>query len=90
MATHPSLTPAPTEVLDRPTEVVTEDGDHDKMAHIVYPKEKILEAAVTGAPCFALCGKAWVPNANPDRYGVCPTCIEIFEEVMGRPWPGRR
>lgn len=66
------------------------DRDHERMAHIVYPKEKILEAAVTGVPAVALCGKVWVPDRNPDSLDVCPTCVEVFEGSMGRPWPGRR
>jgi hypothetical protein len=66
------------------------DGDHEKNAHIVYPKEKILEASVTGTPVIALCGKVWVPNRDPERFPVCPTCIEVFEATLGRPWPGRR
>ncbi len=57
------------------------DGDHERMAHIVYPKEKILEAAVTGAPVFALCGKVWVPGRDPGRYPVCPECREIYESI---------
>lgn len=69
---------------------VTDDGDHDRFAHIVYPKEKILEAAVTGTPVIAMCGKVWVPNRDPDRYGVCGTCVETFERVLGRPWPFRK
>jgi Protein of unknown function (DUF3039) len=66
------------------------DGDHERLAHIVYPKEKILEAAVTGTPVFALCGKVWVPNRNPDQYAVCQGCIDMFEKALGRRWPGRR
>lgn len=66
------------------------DGDHERNAHIVYPKDKIVEAAVTGTPVIALCGKVWVPNRDPERFPVCPTCIEVFEAVLGRPWPGRR
>lgn len=66
------------------------DGDHERQAHIVYPKEKILEAAVTGTPVIALCGKVWVPNRNPDNFSVCQGCIEAFEAALGRPWPGRR
>ena len=37
-------------------------------------------AADEPGPVQALCGKKWVPNRNPDRYPVCPTCKEIFEK----------
>ena len=26
---------------------------------------------------MALCGKVWIPNRDPSRYPVCPTCKEI-------------
>jgi hypothetical protein len=66
------------------------DGDHERCAHIVYPKDKIVEATVTGTPVTALCGKVWVPNRDPERFPVCQGCIEAFESLLGRPWPGRR
>lgn len=59
---------------------VTDDGDHDRFSHYVK-KEKIVESAVTGKPVRALCGKKWTPNANPERYPVCPTCQEIYEKL---------
>jgi hypothetical protein len=73
------------DVLDRELEKLldderTDDGDHDKFSHYV-PKDKILESAVTGKPVRALCGKKWLPNANPDRFPVCPTCKEIYEKL---------
>jgi hypothetical protein len=82
------------------------EGEHDRMAHIVLPEfgpgpdgrpvvvrdaaTIITEAMVMGTPVQALCGKMWVPDRNPDNHGVCPTCIEVFEAAMGRPWTGRR
>lgn len=73
------------DVLDRELEKLIEDenvddGDHDKFSHYV-PKDKIVESAVTGKPVRALCGKKWLPNANPDRFPVCPTCKEIYEKL---------
>ncbi|MEN9740467.1 MAG: hypothetical protein RLZ72_733 [Actinomycetota bacterium] len=73
------------DVLDRELEKLlederTDDGDHDKFSHYV-PKDKILESAVTGKPVRALCGKKWLPNSNPDRFPVCPTCKEIYEKL---------
>jgi Protein of unknown function (DUF3039) len=56
------------------------DGDHERFSHYVR-KEKIVESAVTGDPVIALCGKVWVPNRDPKRYPVCPTCKEIYESM---------
>lgn len=58
----------------------TDDGDHDRFSHYVQ-KEKIVESAVTGKPVHALCGKKWLPNANPDRFPICPTCQEIYAKL---------
>ncbi len=74
-----------TDLLDRELEQLlndelTEDGDHDKFSHYV-PKNKIVESAVTGKPVRALCGKKWTPNANPERFPVCPSCKEIYEKM---------
>ncbi len=67
------------------------DGDHERMAHIVLegfkPEEgkvipvgpSVVEGIVNGTAVRALCGKVWVPNRNPRRYPVCPTCREIAE-----------
>jgi len=75
-----------TDVLDRELEKLLNDeqldeGDHDRFSHYVR-KEQILESAVTGKPVRALCGKKWLPNANPDRFPVCPACKEIYENVL--------
>lgn len=75
-----------TSVLDRQLEELLEEeqtqdpGDHDKFSHYV-PKDKIMESAVTGKPVRALCGKKWLPNSNPDRFPVCPTCKAIYEKM---------
>lgn len=73
------------DVLDRELQELIEDeflddGDHDKFSHYV-PKDKIVESAVTGKPVRALCGKKWLPNANPDRFPICPACKEIYEKM---------
>ncbi|CAG7845243.1 hypothetical protein USB125703_01501 [Pseudoclavibacter triregionum] len=75
-----------TALLDRELEQLLEEeqldeGDHDKFSHYVR-KEKILESAVTGKPVRALCGKKWLPNSNPDRFPVCPTCKDIYENLL--------
>ena len=82
----PSLTPSPvpslnpglasTDLLEREEELTHEDGDHERFAHYVL-KEKIVESAVTGKAVKALCGKKWVPNRDPEKFPICPTCKEI-------------
>jgi hypothetical protein len=54
------------------------DGDHERFSHYA-PKDKIVEAMVTGTPIKALCGKVWVPSRDPKKFPVCPTCKEIWE-----------
>jgi hypothetical protein len=74
-----------------------DDGDHDRMAHIVlegYTPTKgrkkgkyvsagpsVVEGIVNGTAVRALCGKEWVPGRDPKRYGLCPTCKEIAESM---------
>jgi hypothetical protein len=70
-----------------------DDGDHDRMAHIVLegytPKKgdfisagpSVVEGIVNGTAVRALCGKEWVPGRNPKRYGLCPTCKEIAQSM---------
>jgi hypothetical protein len=70
-----------------------DDGDHDRMAHIVLegykPKESefvstgpsVVEGMVNRTAVRALCGKEWVPGRDPGRYGLCPTCKEIAEAM---------
>ncbi len=65
-----------TTVLD-PTLADTDEGDHDRFSHYVR-KADIMRANIDGVPAVALCGKKWIPNRNPDRFPVCPTCKEIF------------
>jgi hypothetical protein len=52
-------------------------GDHDRFAHYVR-KEDIVRANVDGVEVIALCGKKWIPNRDPNRYPICPTCQEIM------------
>ncbi|HEY6427742.1 MAG TPA: DUF3039 domain-containing protein [Acidimicrobiales bacterium] len=74
-----------------------DEGDHDRMAHIVLegfsPKEgehageyvsagpSVVEGMVNRTAVRALCGKEWVPGRDPARYGLCPTCKEIAESL---------
>ena len=77
MAGIPDLeTVTPTQTVVEPT---LDEGDHDRFSHFAR-KADIVESAVTGRRVVALCGKVWVPNRNPDRYPMCPTCRDIFEQ----------
>ncbi len=62
--------------------VSTDDGDHERFAHYA-PKDKVMEAMVTGTPVTALCGKKWVPSRDPKKFPVCPECKEIWESLPG-------
>ena len=64
------------DVLVRPKSSNTDEGDHERFSHFVR-KDQIVESAVTGKPVIALCGKKWVPNRDPQKFPICPTCKEI-------------
>jgi hypothetical protein len=55
-----------------------DSGDHDRFAHYV-DKNETTKALVDGLPVIALCGKVWVPSRDPNKYRVCPTCKELYE-----------
>lgn len=76
----PLLEPAIIPDVDRPTEVV-EEGDHEKMTHIVTPASAVTEAYITGKPVRALCGKLWTPTRDPSKFPRCPTCDEVLAEI---------
>lgn len=57
-----------------------EDGDKDKFSHYV-PKDQLESAIFNGTPCIALCGKAWVPTRDAERFPVCPECKEAWEAL---------
>jgi Protein of unknown function (DUF3039) len=71
------------------SEPALDDGDHERMTHIVLegfkPKRggfvssgtSVVEGMVNATPVRALCGKEWVPGRDPGRYPLCPTCKEI-------------
>jgi hypothetical protein len=65
------------DIEERTRPTPTDDGDHDRMSHIVLPASAVTEALITGKPCTALCGKTWVPSRDPKRYPLCPTCRDI-------------
>lgn len=78
--------------MDERPVVAPPDTEQDEPveAHIVYPKNAITEAIVLGTPVTALCGYTWVPHRDPDTKPVCGLCVDEFEKVTGRRWPGRR
>jgi hypothetical protein len=69
------------------------EEDHERMSHIVLegfrPSDdefvragpSVVEGIVNGTPVRALCGKTWIPNRNPKRYPLCPTCKEIAQQM---------
>ncbi|HIV57409.1 MAG TPA: DUF3039 domain-containing protein [Candidatus Stackebrandtia faecavium] len=71
-------------ILDERTEsdYRYDEGDEDKFAHYV-PKDKLMDAMVSGKPIRALCGKLWVPSRDPERFPLCPRCQEIYETMKG-------
>ena len=69
-----------TETVIEPRLTDGDEGEHDRFAHYVR-KADIVRSAVEGVPVVALCGKKWIPNRNPDKYPVCPTCKEIYETL---------
>ena len=57
-----------------------EEGDHERFSHYVK-KHLILESAFTGKPVKALCGKLWTPGRDPEKFPVCPTCKDVYEQM---------
>jgi len=72
------------ELLESCEQSELESGDHERFAHYVK-KEKIVESAVTGKPVTALCGKRWIPNRDPKKFPICPTCKEIYAGLRKEP-----
>ncbi len=68
--------------LDARPDLDTGDGDHDRFAHYVR-KADATRAYIEGTPVVALCGKKWVPSRDPDRYPICPSCLEIMKALRG-------
>ncbi len=69
-----------TDVRHEERTVPTDEGDHERFSHFV-DKHKLTEAMVMGTPVVALCGKVWVPSRAPEKYPVCPTCQEIWDQL---------
>ena len=64
-------------------EVQTSNHDRDNKASHYVNKADILKANIEGTPAFALCGKKWIPNRNPDSLPVCETCKELMAVLGG-------
>jgi len=61
-----------------PPETKLDEGDHDKFAHyVIGGGEALMKSAMTGEPVVALCGKVWVPNRDPKKFRICPTCEDV-------------
>lgn len=71
-------------ILDEKTKDELDSGDHERFAHYVK-KDKIVESAVSGKPVTALCGKRWIPNRDPKKFPICPTCKEIYSGLRKEP-----
>jgi hypothetical protein len=68
------------EVLE-PVEVpTTGDGDHERFSHIIGKSDE-MKGYVMGEPVTALCGKKWVPSRDPQKFPVCPTCLEVLGQI---------
>src|SRR5271166_4529499 len=91
-SSSPTLAPAAIPTVSPtadPTDPQWEEGDHDRMTHIVlegFTLEEgdfvsagpsVVEGIVNTTPVRALCGKQWIPGRDPRRYPLCPTCKEI-------------
>ena len=63
------------------TRTYTEDGDHERYAHYA-PADEVTYALIEGVPIMALCGKIWIPNRDPKKFPVCPTCKEIYSGMQ--------
>jgi hypothetical protein len=68
--------PAPTKTAIEKPVIDDGDGGHDRFAHYVR-KADIVRANVEGVEVVAICGKKWIPNRDPSRYPICPTCKEL-------------
>lgn len=84
--TLPAPSPAPTieRRVDEDTDERTGTG-RPRVAHIVKtePGEsalaKVTEARIYGYPVEALCGERFVPQRDPKKLPMCPTCKEIYD-----------
>ena len=67
-------------LLEKEVLAPIDEGDHERFSHYV-DKNKITESAVSGKSVKALCGKKWIPNRDPQKFPICPTCKEIHARL---------
>ena len=79
----PQTRPAPAPVVEPDARPDPSDGggEHDRFTHYVS-KRQLDKARRKGTPVTALCGKRWIPDGDPSRYPMCPTCAEIAAERL--------
>lgn len=77
-----------TETIERTKLTPTIDGEHDKFAHY-FTKGAIDKNLLTGKPMTALCGKVVGQQSDPKGKTICPTCQDIYDNVVGMNLPGR-
>ncbi|MCW2665091.1 MAG: hypothetical protein JWN57_53 [Frankiales bacterium] len=70
------MTELDTRPIDNPA--LDTGDDEPKNSHYVK-KEDIMRSALDGTPAVALCGKTWMPNRDPEKYPICPKCVELME-----------
>lgn len=83
--------------IDNVTDERTAEGDHDQFTHIVVvekgapfrAQDVVMFSRIEGIPIQALCGKQWIPQRDPERFEVCPSCIEEWERLSGKKWSER-
>jgi hypothetical protein len=68
------------EVIEDTDLNISQDGEHDKLAHYV-DRDEVMEAFVYGVPVIALCGKIWIPTRDGSKHKICPTCKEIYDQL---------
>lgn len=69
-----------------PSLTTTDKGDHDKFQHY-FRKTAIDKNLSEGTPMMALCGKVVKQQADPNNKTICPTCQDIYDNVVGSNLP---
>jgi hypothetical protein len=70
------------DLLEKRRLLYSEDGDHDRFSHYAR-KADIARASVTGEKITAICGKRFVPTRDPNKYPICPSCVEVRLSMLG-------
>lgn len=67
-------------IEERTVPVPQEPGDHDRLSHYVDGVQ-LMAAIVEGVPCYALCGKHWLPSRDGEGFPICPECRVVYESL---------